>query len=99
MSFGIWVPLFLDEEHVSNPVKIAVAVLAIVYEEVVYVLTFGPWFAKWMKLEYTTAVDIEHENDRYTAFTIIVLGEFTYAVLVTSPAHGGLNLGLLRAVW
>lgn len=53
----------------------------------------------WFKLPYTTAVDIEHESDRYTAFTIIVLGEFTYAILVTSPALGGLSLNLLRAIW
>lgn len=28
-----------------------------------------------------------------------MLGEFTYAILVGSPAAGGLNLNLLRAVW
>ena len=50
-------------------------------------------------LKYSTALDIDHENDRYTAFTIIVLGEFTYAILFGSPASGGLNLGLLRGVW
>ena len=30
---------------------------------------------------------------------IIVLGEFTYGILFDSPASGGLNLSLLRAVW
>lgn len=43
-------------------------------------------------------MDIDHENDRYTAFTILVLGEFTYAILVGSPARGGLNLNVMRAV-
>ena len=50
-------------------------------------------------MPHSTAVDIDHENDRYTSFTIIVLGEFTYAILVNSPAQGGLNLRMLRAVW
>ena len=52
-----------------------------------------------MDLEYSTALDINHENDRYTAFTIIVLGEFTYYILVGSPAAGGLHLNYLRGVW
>lgn len=55
--------------------------------------------ARWFNLDFTTAVDIDHENDRYTAFTILVLGEFTYAILVGSPAKGGLNLNVARAIW
>lgn len=61
-------------------------------------MTFGPWIAKWLHLEFTTAVDIDHENDRHTAFTILVLGEFTYAILVGSPAEGAITLKTLRAV-
>lgn len=55
--------------------------------------------AKWLGLTHRTALDIAHENDRYTAFTIIVLGEFTFAILFGSPARGGLNLNHLRAVF
>lgn len=43
-------------------------------------------------------MDIDHENDRHTAFTILVLGEFTYAILVGSPAEGSISLKTLRAV-
>jgi hypothetical protein len=68
-------------------------------KEISYVITFGPWLARWLNLDFSTAVDIDHENDRYTAFTILVLGEFTYAILVGSPAKGGLNLNVMRAVW
>ncbi|KIX02059.1 uncharacterized protein Z518_07998 [Rhinocladiella mackenziei CBS 650.93] len=92
----IWIPLLF--ESISLRTKIAVAVVGIVYEEFCYVLTFGPWLARWLKLDYSTAVDIDHENDRYTAFTILVLGEFTYAILVGSPAAGALTLKTLRAV-
>ena len=49
-------------------------------------------------MKHRTALDIAHENDRFTAFTIIVLGEFTYTILVGSPARGGLNFNYLRAV-
>ena len=76
----VWIPIFF--EGVSNRAKIGVAVVAIAWEEISYVAGFSPWLAKMFKLEFTTAVDIAHEEDRYTAFTIIVLGEFTYNILV-----------------
>jgi low temperature requirement protein LtrA len=76
----IWIPIYFEE--VSDTAKIAVAAVAIFWEELSYVLGFTPLIPKRLGLEYTTAVDIGHENDRYTAFTIIVLGEFTYVVVV-----------------
>lgn len=76
----LWIPMHF--ESVSNTSKIAVAVIAIVWEEFSYVIGFSPFIANILNLEFTTAVDIAHESDRYTAFTIIVLGEFTYAILV-----------------
>jgi low temperature requirement protein LtrA len=76
----IWIPIYFEE--VSDKAKIAVAAVAILWEEFSYVIGFTPLIPKKFGLEYTTAVDIGHENDRYTAFTIIVLGEFTYVVVV-----------------
>ena len=75
----LWVPLYF--EGVSHHAKIAVAFVAIVWEEVAYVVGFSPFITNILGLEFTTAVDIGHEDDRYTAFTIVVLGEFTYAIL------------------
>ncbi|OCT54269.1 hypothetical protein CLCR_00278 [Cladophialophora carrionii] len=92
----IWIPLLF--ESISLRAKAGIAVVGILYEEATYVLTFGPWIARWLGLEYTTAVDIDHENDRHAAFTILVLGEFTYAILVGSPAEGAITLKTLRAV-
>ena len=80
MAVLIWIPMHF--ESVSDSSKIAVAVVAIIWEELAYVVGFSPIVAKRLDLEFTTAVDIGHEEDRYTAFTIIVLGEFTYAILV-----------------
>lgn len=76
----LWVPIYF--ESVSDSAKIAVAVVAIVWEELSYLIGFTPLIPRKLGLEFSTAVDIGHENDRYTAFTIIVLGEFTYAILV-----------------
>lgn len=97
VAFCLWIPIYF--EGISNGAKIGVAVAAIVMEQIAYLAGFSPVCAKMLNLEYTTAVDIDHESDRYTAFTIVVLGEFTYSILVGSPAHGGLTLGYMRAVW
>lgn len=64
----IWIPLFFEE--VSERAKIAVAVLAIVCEQASYMVSFGPWIGRWADLEFRSALDIDHENDRYTAFTV-----------------------------
>ncbi|KAH0844286.1 hypothetical protein AYO21_00761 [Fonsecaea monophora] len=93
----IWIPLYF--EHVSLRAKIAVAVVGIVYHEVAWVITFGTWIKRHLNLEYSTAVDINHEIDRLAAFYIIILGEYLYSIVVGDPAAIGLNMGLLKAVW
>lgn len=93
----LWTPIYF--ESISNRAKIGVAVVAILWEQFAYLAGFSPACAKMLGLEFTTAVDIDHENDRYTAFTIIVLGEFTYYILVGSPAESGLTYSYMRAVW
>lgn len=85
-------------ENLGIRAKIAMAVIAILYEEVVWIFAFGPRIKRRLKLEYSTAVDIPHEIDRQAAFYIIVLGEFLYGVIVGSPAGVGLKLNLFRAV-
>lgn len=92
----LWIPLCF--ESVSLRGKVAVAVIAILYEEAVWIFAFGPWIKGRPKLEYSTAVDVPHEVDRQAAFYIIVLGEFLYGVIAGSPAGVGLNLNLFRAV-
>ena len=80
LGMFIWIPIYFEE--VSDRAKIGVAAAAILWEEISYIVGFTPLIPKRLGLEYTTAVDIDHESDRYTAFTIIVLGEFTYVVVV-----------------
>ena len=58
----IWIPIYF--ENVSDRAKIAVAVVAIIWEELAYVIGFSQLVAKRMNLEFTTAVDISHEDDR-----------------------------------
>lgn len=96
--FGLflWIPMFFESVSLSS--KIAVAVVAILYEEAAWVWSFSPWLKKILKLKFSTAVDVEHEIDRQAAFYIIVLGEFVYGIVVGSPAGIGLTLNYFRAV-
>lgn len=56
LGLCIWIPLFF--ESVSLRAKVAVAVVAIVYEEVVWTFSFGPWIKRMLKLTYSTAVNV-----------------------------------------
>lgn len=97
IGLSIWIPLYFED--ISIHAKIAVTVVAIVYEDVSWFTAYGPWIKKKMKLEYSTAVDAAHEIDRQGAFYIIILGEFVYGIVVGSPAAIGLQTRTIRAVW
>lgn len=48
----IWIPVYF--ESVSNTAKIGVAVAAIVFEQLSYLVGFSPLIAKFLNLEFTT---------------------------------------------
>ncbi|KAH8695201.1 bacterial low temperature requirement A protein-domain-containing protein [Talaromyces proteolyticus] len=93
----VYIPLFFESIPLRN--KIAVAAVAIVYEEAVWIFCYSPAAKRMLRARYTTAVNISHEVDRFAAFYIIALGEFLYTIVVGSPAAVGFNLSLMRAVW
>ncbi|KAK7421705.1 hypothetical protein QQZ08_009879 [Neonectria magnoliae] len=81
----ITIPLFF--ESVSLRAKVAVVAIAIVYQEVTWAVT----------LTYSTAVDIAHEVDRMAVFSIIILGEFVYSIIVDNKTGIGLTAGYAKA--
>jgi low temperature requirement protein LtrA len=93
----IYIPLYF--KSVSLRGKIATAAVAVSLEEIVWIVCFSPVGKKLLRVQYSTAVDITHEIDRFAAFYIIALGEFLYLIIVGSPAAVGLNNRLLRAIW
>ncbi|KAK4500144.1 hypothetical protein PRZ48_008330 [Zasmidium cellare] len=90
------IPLFFEDISIRG--KIAVVAVIIAYQEVAWLIAFGPWIKKALNLTYSTAVDISHEIDRLAAFFIIILGEFLYGIVVGSPAGIGISAGYGRAV-
>lgn len=97
IALCIYIPLYFESVSLRN--KIAVAAVAEVLEESIWMFCYSPLAKKMLRARYTTAVDIAHEIDRFAAFYIIALGEFLYTIIVGSPAAVGFNLSLLRAVW
>lgn len=97
LALLVYIPLYF--ESVSLRSKIAVAAVAEVLEEGIWMFCYSPIAKRMLRARYTTAVDIAHEIDRFAAFYIIALGEFLYTIIVGSPAAVGFNLSLLRAVW
>lgn len=85
----IWVPV---------RVKIALAFLCITLETLTYSWTFHPSFKKLLKVEYSTAVNIEHEVERMGAFYTVALGEFLYGIVANAPTEFGFTHNLARAI-
>jgi hypothetical protein len=97
IALCVYIPLYFESVSLRN--KIAVAAVAEVLEEGIWMFCYSPLAKRLLRARYTTAVDIAHEIDRFAAFYIIALGEFLYTIIVGSPAAVGFNLSLLRAVW
>ena len=97
LALCLYIPLYV--ENISLRGKVAAAAVAVVVEECIWIFAYSPAAKRILKARYTTAVDIPHEIDRFAAFYIIVLGEFLYQIIVSSPAAIGFNLRLLRAIW
>lgn len=93
----LFIPLFLED--LSFRSKIAVAFVAIIFEEAAWNFCYSPYAKRLLKVKYSTAMDIPHQIDRFAAFFIIVLGDFLLHTVLGSPAVIGFSVGLLRAIW
>ena len=98
LALLIYIPLFIEDIPFRG--KIAVATVAISFEECIWIFCYSPLGKKVVGANhYSTAVDVPHEIDRFAALFIIVLGEYLYQIIVGSPAAIGFNTRLLRAIW
>ncbi|ANB13546.1 Uncharacterized protein RA0937 [Sugiyamaella lignohabitans] len=93
ITCGIW----LSTIWTPVRVKIALAIVAIACEQFFFAFNYSTFWRGILKATHTTALDLNHEIERYEAFYVIVLGEFLYVIVYESPAQIGFNLKLLRA--
>lgn len=90
----VWIPVILG----GTKVKIALAIVAIVLEHVTFCLVFHPWVKRLMGLTTSTALNIEHEVERFSAFFTVAVGEFLYKVVAALPLGAGFTAAFARAV-
>lgn len=70
-------------------VKIGLAFGFLFLEQVCFMIAYHPWTKKMMNLTTSTALNIEHEVERFAVFVTIAIGEFLYKVV----APGNLGIG------
>lgn len=61
--------------------KIGLAIALFVIEQITFALCFHPWLKRKLKLTTSTALNIEHEVERFGTFVTIAIGEFLYKIL------------------
>jgi low temperature requirement protein LtrA len=83
----IWIPV---------RAKVGVAFACIALEACSFLVAYHPGVRKRLGKEYGTAVNIEHDVDRLSAFTVICIGEFLLGIVY--KAGTGITRHLGRAI-
>ncbi|KAK0562904.1 hypothetical protein OC861_005080 [Tilletia horrida] len=91
---GLWIAAIF----VSTRAAIGLTVAALFIEYSTWCYVYSPAFKRLMKLRYSSAVNIEHEIERYADFFTLVMGEFLYSVFSGHPAGFGIHSSTGRAV-
>ncbi|KAH3669330.1 hypothetical protein OGAPHI_001451 [Ogataea philodendri] len=79
----IWIPVIF----VGVRVKIGLAFMNLFLEIASWVVSYHPYTKRVLKLKYSTAINIEHEVERFGAFYVIAIGEFLYSIVATTAEH------------
>ncbi|KAK9455013.1 bacterial low temperature requirement A protein-domain-containing protein [Dipodascopsis uninucleata] len=90
--------LFLIVIFVRTRAKIGVSVALYFLDVMSFIMSFHPYIKKVLSLEYSTAINIEHEVDRYGSFYIIAIGEFLAKVVSNSDLGSGIHVYVWRAI-
>lgn len=95
VTSGCWYFVFLIP---SLGYRGVFALVWLILEQVVYCLSVHPWVKGKLKLEYSTALNIEHEDERFRSFFVIAIGEFLYSITAGSPLAYGWNDNLSKGI-
>ncbi|GMM33630.1 hypothetical protein DASC09_009550 [Saccharomycopsis crataegensis] len=91
----VWISvIFIDTRA-----KIGVSIAIMFLEHSTFCLIYHPWFKKnVLHLTCSTALNIEHEVERFGAFFIIAIGEFLYKTVAGNPVGAGFQGKLSRGI-
>ncbi|ODV76903.1 uncharacterized protein CANTADRAFT_27641 [Suhomyces tanzawaensis NRRL Y-17324] len=91
----LWIPvIFLNTRG-----KIGMAIAVIFLENLFYIVAYHPYTKKLMGLRMATALNIEHEVERFATFVTIAIGEFLYKVVASGPLGAGFSPKFARGVF
>ncbi|RLV83418.1 hypothetical protein JA9_002891 [Meyerozyma sp. JA9] len=91
----LWIPVIF----ISTRAKIGLSFAILFLEAMSQVIAYHPITKKYMKLTESTALNIEHEVERYGVFVTIAIGEFLYKVVAEGPLGTGLTDKFARGVF
>lgn len=70
----------------------------LVLEQFCFIICYHPWTKKKLHLSYSTALNIEHEDERLSAFFIISIGEFLLSIVSGNPLSEGWNTKVAKGL-
>lgn len=91
----IWIPVIF----ISTRAKIGLAFANIFLEQISYIIVFHPKTKQLMRLTSSTALNLEHEVERFNVFVTIAIGEFPYKVVASGPLGAGFSEKFARGVF
>ncbi|ANZ76844.1 BA75_04179T0 [Komagataella pastoris] len=91
---ALWVPVIF----VSTKSKIILAVVIIILEQLLFCICYHPATKRALKLRMSTALNIEHEVERFGVFVTIAIGEFLYKVVAEGPLGAGFSSKFVRGI-
>jgi len=72
--------------------------LLLALEQICFIICFHPWLKKKLNLSHSTALNIEHEDERLGAFFIISIGEFMLGIVSNNPLKLGWNTKIAKGL-
>lgn len=98
---GIWLctsALWIGTIFVSERAAVAMATVALVVEFAGWFVIYSPPFKRALKLNYSSATNIEHQLERHADFLTLVTGEFVASAFKGQPAGIGFHDRSGRAI-
>jgi hypothetical protein len=94
LSSALWIGcIFVDVRS-----AIPMAVVALVFEFGAWLFCYNITFKKLLRLRYSSALNIEHEIERFNDFFTLIIGEFLYSIVSGNPARLGFHVAAGRAI-
>ncbi|CAK7909463.1 hypothetical protein CAAN1_24S01178 [[Candida] anglica] len=91
----LWIPVIF----ISTRAKIGLSIFVMVLENILFVIAYHPTTKKLMKLRMSTALNIEHEVERFSTFVTIAIGEFLYKTVASGPLGAGFSDKFARGIF